>query len=79
MHWINIAQIMERPLCRLISKTDRVLRHRLSPDTVCQIVNDRPRLARSPQRTYRSNKKMALGIASATFAKTPYPRFLTRG
>ena len=45
VHWIEVGQIKDGPLFRPISKADRVLNRRLSPDAVAQIVKHRLKLA----------------------------------
>ncbi|WP_424830109.1 tyrosine-type recombinase/integrase [Ruegeria sp.] len=48
-HWIEVGQIDAGPLFRPISKADRVLKRRLSPDAIYQIVKHRLKLAGLPQ------------------------------
>ncbi|WP_085824774.1 tyrosine-type recombinase/integrase [Ruegeria meonggei] len=49
VHWIEVAQIRDGPLFRPISKADRVLTRRLSPDAIYQIVKHRLKLAGLPE------------------------------
>ncbi len=49
VHWIEVGQINDGPLFRPISKADRVLNRRLSPDAVAQIVKHRLKLAGLPE------------------------------
>ena len=49
VHWIEVGQIKDGPLFRPISKADRVLNRRLSPDAVAQIVKHRLKLAGLPE------------------------------
>ncbi|WP_170432847.1 site-specific integrase [Ruegeria arenilitoris] len=49
VHWIEVAEIDEGPLFRPVSKSDRVLTRRLSPDAVAQIVKRRLKLAGLPE------------------------------
>ncbi len=49
VHWIEVAQIKDGPLFRPISKADRVLSRRLSPDAIAQIVRHRLKLAGLPE------------------------------
>ncbi len=48
VHWIEVGQITDGALFRPISKADRVLKRRLSPDAIYQIVKHRLRLAGLP-------------------------------
>ncbi|WP_420583513.1 hypothetical protein [Ruegeria sp.] len=48
-HWIAVGQIEDGPLFRPISKADRVLTRRLSPDAISQIVRHRLKLAGLPE------------------------------
>jgi len=47
-HWIEVGRIEDGPLFRPISKADRVLKRRLSPDAIYQIVRHRLKLAGLP-------------------------------
>ncbi|WP_108862328.1 tyrosine-type recombinase/integrase [Ruegeria sp. Alg231-54] len=47
-HWIEVGKIADGPLFRPISKADRVLKRRLSPDAIYQIVRHRLTLAGLP-------------------------------
>ncbi len=49
VNWIEVGQINDGPLFRPISKADRVLNRRLSPDAVAQIVKHRLKLAGLPE------------------------------
>ena len=49
VHWIEVGEISNGPLFRPISKADRVLKRRLSPDAVYQIVKHRLALAGLPE------------------------------
>ncbi len=49
VHWIEVGQIRDGPLFRPISKADRVLKRRLTPDAVYQIVKHRVNLAGLPE------------------------------
>ncbi len=49
VHWIEVGQIRDGPLFRPVSKADRVLKRRLSPDAIYQIVRHRLKLAGLPQ------------------------------
>ncbi|WP_109314041.1 tyrosine-type recombinase/integrase [Ruegeria sp. AU67] len=49
VHWIEVGQIKNGPLFRPVSKADRVLKRRLSPDGIYQIVKHRLRLAGLPE------------------------------
>jgi integrase len=49
MHWIEVGKIGDGPLFRPISKADRVLKRRLSPDAIYQIVKHRLKLAGLPE------------------------------
>lgn len=49
VHWIEVGSIDSGPLFRPISKADRVLKRRLSPDAVYLIVKHRLELAGLPQ------------------------------
>lgn len=49
VHWIEVGQIRDGPLFRPISKADRVLKRRLSPDAIYQIVRHRLKLAGLPE------------------------------
>ncbi|MBO9433616.1 tyrosine-type recombinase/integrase [Ruegeria sp. R13_0] len=49
VHWIEVGQIKTGPLFRPVSKADRVLKRRLSPDAIYQIVKHRLRLAGLPE------------------------------
>ena len=49
VHWIEVGEIEDGPLFRPISKADRVLNRRLSPDAIAQIVKHRLRLAGLPE------------------------------
>lgn len=48
VHWIDVGRIEEGPLFRPVSKADRVLKRRLSPDAIYQIVRQRLKLAGLP-------------------------------
>ncbi|NOD36528.1 MULTISPECIES: tyrosine-type recombinase/integrase [unclassified Ruegeria] len=48
VHWIEVGGIDDGPLFRPISKADRVLKRRLSPDAIAQIVRHRLKLAGLP-------------------------------
>ncbi|WP_299950247.1 tyrosine-type recombinase/integrase [uncultured Ruegeria sp.] len=48
VHWIEVGQIEGGPLFRPVSKADRVLKRRLSPDAIYQIVKYRLKLAGLP-------------------------------
>ncbi len=47
-HWIEVGEIQDGPLFRPVSKADRVLTRRLSPDAIAQIVKRRAKLAGLP-------------------------------
>ena len=49
VHWIEVGDIADGPLFRPISKTDRVLQRRLTPDAIYQIIKQRLRLAGLPE------------------------------
>ncbi|WP_282154055.1 tyrosine-type recombinase/integrase [Ruegeria atlantica] len=49
VHWIEVGQIKDGPLFQPISKADRVLARRLSPDAITQIVKHRLKLAGLPE------------------------------
>jgi integrase len=49
VHWIEVGGIKDGALFRPISKADRVLKRRLSPDAIYQIVKHRLRLAGLPE------------------------------
>ena len=49
VHWLQVAEITEGPLFRAVSKRDRPLSRRMSPDAVYQIVRRRLRLAGYPE------------------------------
>lgn len=49
VHWIEVGQIEDGPLFRPISKADRVLKRRLTPDAIYQIVRHRLTLAGLPK------------------------------
>ena len=49
MDWIEVGEITNGPLFRPISKADRVLKRRLSPDAIYQIIKHRLRLAGLPE------------------------------
>ncbi len=49
MHWIEVGEITDGALFRPISKADRVLKRRLSPDAIAQIVKHRLKLAGLPE------------------------------
>lgn len=49
VHWIEVGQISDGPLFRPVSKADRVLKRRLSPDAIYQIVKHRLQLAGLPE------------------------------
>ena len=49
VHWIEVGQIKTGPLFRPVSKADRVLKRRLSPDAIYQIVKHRLLLAGLPE------------------------------
>ena len=48
VHWIDVGRIEEGPLFRPVSKANRVLKRRLSPDAIYQIVRQRLKLAGLP-------------------------------
>ncbi|UUV08651.1 tyrosine-type recombinase/integrase [Ruegeria sp. YS9] len=48
VHWIEVGEIADGPLFRPISKADRVLNRRLSPDAIYQIIKHRLTLAGLP-------------------------------
>ncbi len=48
-HWIEAGGIEDGPLFRPVSKADRVLKRRLSPDAIYQIVKHRLKLADLPE------------------------------
>ncbi|WP_300074511.1 tyrosine-type recombinase/integrase [uncultured Ruegeria sp.] len=48
VHWIEVGQITDGALFRPVSKADRVLKRRLSPDAIYQIVKHRLALAGLP-------------------------------
>ncbi len=49
VHWIEVGGIEDGPLFRPISKADRVLKRRLSPDAIAQIVKHRLARAGLPE------------------------------
>ena len=49
VHWIEVGGITDGPLFRPISKADNVLKRRLSPDAIYQIVKYRLKLAGLPE------------------------------
>ncbi|MTI02863.1 tyrosine-type recombinase/integrase [Roseibium sp. RKSG952] len=49
VHWIEVGEIRDGPLFRPVSKADRVLKRRLSPDAIYQIVRHRLKLAGLPE------------------------------
>ncbi|MFA3916144.1 tyrosine-type recombinase/integrase [Ruegeria hyattellae] len=49
VHWIEVGQIKDGALFRPVSKSDRVLKRRLSPDAIYQIVKHRLKLAGLPE------------------------------
>ena len=49
VHWIEVGEIAEGSLFRPVSKIDRVLARRLSPDAIAQIVKHRLKLAGLPE------------------------------
>ncbi len=49
VHWIEIGGIEDGPLFRPVSKADRVLKRRLSPDAIYQIVKHRLKQAGLPE------------------------------
>ncbi|SMO82674.1 tyrosine-type recombinase/integrase [Ruegeria faecimaris] len=49
VHWIEVGQITDGALFRPVSKADRVLKRRLSPDAIYQIVRHRLKLAGLPE------------------------------
>lgn len=49
VHWIEVSRIEDGPLFRPVSKSDRLLKRRLTPDAIYQIVKHRLRLAGLPQ------------------------------
>ncbi|MCG7522399.1 tyrosine-type recombinase/integrase [Ruegeria sp. Ofav3-42] len=49
VHWIEVGEIRDGSLFRPISKADRVLKRRLSPDAIYQIVKHRLKLAGLPE------------------------------
>ncbi|UAB91066.1 tyrosine-type recombinase/integrase (plasmid) [Ruegeria sp. SCSIO 43209] len=49
VHWVEVGQIKKGPLFKPVSKADRVLKRRLSPDAIYQIVRHRLKLAGLPQ------------------------------
>ncbi len=49
VHWIEVGRITDGPLFRPISKADRVLKRRLSPDAIAQILKHRLKLAGLPE------------------------------
>ena len=49
VHWIEVGDIQDGPLFRPVSKADRVLKRRLSPDAIAQIVRHRLKLAGLPE------------------------------
>ncbi|WP_298854955.1 tyrosine-type recombinase/integrase [uncultured Ruegeria sp.] len=49
IHWIEVGQITDGALFRPVSKADRVLKRRLSPDAIYQIVRHRLKLAGLPE------------------------------
>ncbi|EEE35369.1 site-specific recombinase, phage integrase family [Rhodobacteraceae bacterium KLH11] len=49
VHWIEVGGISDGPLFRPVSKADRVLTRRLSPDAIYQIVKHRLKLAGLPE------------------------------
>ncbi|MCG7521934.1 tyrosine-type recombinase/integrase [Ruegeria sp. Ofav3-42] len=48
VHWIEVGEIHDGPLFRPVSKADNVLKRRLSPDAIYQIVKHRLNLAGLP-------------------------------
>ncbi len=49
VHWVEVGQIKKGQLFRPVSKADRVLKRRLSPEAIYQIVKHRLRLAGLPE------------------------------
>lgn len=49
VHWIEVGEIEDGSLFRPVSKADRVLKRRLSPDAIYQIVRHRLKLAGLPE------------------------------
>ncbi|MEX0303854.1 MAG: tyrosine-type recombinase/integrase, partial [Leisingera sp.] len=49
VHWIEVGGIEDGPLFRPVSKADRVLKRRLTPDAIYQIVKRRLKLAGLPE------------------------------
>ncbi|MCL6286226.1 tyrosine-type recombinase/integrase, partial [Ruegeria sp. 2012CJ41-6] len=49
VHWVEVGEIQGGPLFRPISKADRVLKRRLSPNAIYQIVRHRLKLAGLPE------------------------------
>ncbi|WP_372572106.1 tyrosine-type recombinase/integrase [Ruegeria jejuensis] len=49
VHWIEVGQIKDGPLFRPVSKADRMLKRRLSPDAIYQIIKHRLKLAGLPE------------------------------
>jgi len=49
VHWIEVGEIADGPLFRPISKADRVLKRRLTPDAIYQIVKHRLKRAGLPE------------------------------
>jgi len=49
MHWVEVGGIKDGPLFRPISKADRVLKRRLPPDAIAQIVKHRLKRAGLPE------------------------------
>ncbi|SDE42195.1 tyrosine-type recombinase/integrase [Ruegeria marina] len=49
VHWLEISGIKDGPLFRPISKADRLLKRRMTPDAIYQIVKRRLRLAGLPE------------------------------
>lgn len=49
VHWIEVGEIADGPLFRPVSKADRVLKRRLSPDAIAQIIKHRLTQAGLPQ------------------------------
>lgn len=49
VHWIEVGEITDGPLFRPVSKADRVLKRRLNPDAIYQIVKHRLKLAGLPE------------------------------
>ncbi len=49
VHWIEVGQITNGPLFRPVSKADNVLKRRLSPDSIYQIIRHRLALTGLPE------------------------------